>query len=502
MGIVLGSQFSVQTALPLDDRDTVADNTARDAINSGRRYIGFKTFSIASLKTYQLQTGITNSDWVDVSASTALTTADSLTAHAGGGQGSALALTAQINRVTTVATAGDSVKLPAATAGAQVMVINAAASNSMDIFPATGEAIDALGTNIQYPLTVTARNVTFVCVTNGTWISKAGGGGSSAPTATDSITAHAGGGQGSATALTSDINRITTVTTSGDSVKLPAATAGKSVIIINDGSNSTDIFPASGESIDSLATNAAFPLSTITRISTFVCAVAGLWRSEPIGRPRSASTGLTAHAGGGQGSALALTSDINRVTTVATAADSVKLPPALPGLEIVVINDGASAMDIFPASGEAIDSLATNSAYSLTTINKNVRLICASAGLWKSASGGGSGSGGYYVASGSNASPTAIASFAIIPYDYTLGARQVYFLKGTGGETLAGTPQIAAGTTVGYELLLIGCDDTNYLRFFDGNGMSINGEMYLYNKCSILLFWDGSNWFETSRGSR
>ena len=120
MGIVLGSQFSVQTALPLDDRDTVADNTARDAINSGRRYIGFKTFSIASLKTYQLQTGITNSDWVDISASTSLTTADTLTAFAGGGQASALALTAQINRVTTVATAGDSVKLPAATAGAQV----------------------------------------------------------------------------------------------------------------------------------------------------------------------------------------------------------------------------------------------------------------------------------------------------------------------------------------------------------------------------------------------
>ena len=289
MGIVLGSQFSVQTALPLDDRDTVADNTARDAINSGRRYIGFKTFSIASLKTYQLQTGITNSDWVDISASTSLTTADTLTAFAGGGQASALALTAQINRVTTVATAGDSVKLPAATAGAQVMVINAAATNSMDIFPVSGEAIDSLGANIQYPLTVANRNVTFVCVTAGTWISKAGGGG---------------------------------------------------------------------------------------------------------------------------------------------------------------------------------------------------------------------GSAGFYVASGSKASPTAIASVATIPYDYTKGARQVYFLTGTGGETLAGVPQIAAGTTVGYEMLLIGCDDTNYLRFFDANGMSINGEMYLYNKCSILLFWDGSNWFETSRSSR
>src|SRR5262249_51571665 len=58
------------------------------------------------------------------------TAANALTAHAGGGQGSALALTASINRVTTVATAADSVKLPAALAGQSIVVINAAAANS------------------------------------------------------------------------------------------------------------------------------------------------------------------------------------------------------------------------------------------------------------------------------------------------------------------------------------------------------------------------------------
>lgn len=91
-----------------------------------------------------------------------------LTAHAGGGQGSATALTKQINRVTTVATGGDSVILPAATAGKVVTVINAAAANAMNVFPASGEAINALSADTA--LSVAANKaVTFYCAVAGTW---------------------------------------------------------------------------------------------------------------------------------------------------------------------------------------------------------------------------------------------------------------------------------------------------------------------------------------------
>ena len=48
---------------------------------------------------------------------------------------------------------------------------------------------------------------------------------------TAGITAFAGGGQGSATALTTEINQISTCATGGDSVKLPAAAAGYMVAI-------------------------------------------------------------------------------------------------------------------------------------------------------------------------------------------------------------------------------------------------------------------------------
>lgn len=94
--------------------------------------------------------------------------ANALTAHAGGGQGSALALTKAINRVTTVATAGDSVVLPAALAGRSVVVVNAAAANAMDCFPASGEVINALAADAALSI-VANSSVMFNCAVDGTW---------------------------------------------------------------------------------------------------------------------------------------------------------------------------------------------------------------------------------------------------------------------------------------------------------------------------------------------
>lgn len=90
-----------------------------------------------------------------------------LTALAGGAQ-AGTALTRQINRVTTVTSAADSVQLPAATAGRVVTVINAAAANAMAVFPQTGEIINALAANAS--ISVAANKViTFYCALAGTW---------------------------------------------------------------------------------------------------------------------------------------------------------------------------------------------------------------------------------------------------------------------------------------------------------------------------------------------
>ena len=77
--------------------------------------------------------------------------------------------------------------------------------------------------------------------------------------------------------------------------------------------------------------------------------------------PGSTATGLTAHAGGGQASALALTAQYNRVDTVATAADSVKLPaPSFIGQEVEVMNNAAAnSMQVFGSGTDTINGVAT-----------------------------------------------------------------------------------------------------------------------------------------------
>lgn len=117
---------------------------------------------------------------------------DSITAFAGGGQTSAVLLTSAVNRVTVVGTANDSVKLPPCRTGAptgvgggypskslglMMYVINADAADSMNVFPSTGDAINALSANAAYAVAAN-KTVGFICATGtttGTWYSLLGG---------------------------------------------------------------------------------------------------------------------------------------------------------------------------------------------------------------------------------------------------------------------------------------------------------------------------------------
>jgi hypothetical protein len=112
----------------------------------------------------------TNIDPSDISGALADFTSatNAITAYAGGGQTNAVALTSTFNRVTTVGTAADSVKLPAAKAGMSIVVFNKAASNSLNVFPASGDSINALSADAAYALAVT-KGAMFVCCLDGKW---------------------------------------------------------------------------------------------------------------------------------------------------------------------------------------------------------------------------------------------------------------------------------------------------------------------------------------------
>lgn len=206
--------------------------------------------------------------------------------------------------------------------------------------------------------------------------------------AADALTAHAGGGQGSALALTAQTNRITTVATAGDSVALPPSVPGLEITVVNSGANPMQVYGSGTDTINDVATATGVPQMQ-NSICIYACSVAGKWYAEGTGQgyaaglmTESAADALTAHAGGGQASALQLTASINRVTTVGTAADSVKLPISAPGLSVVVINAAAvNAMQVFGTSPDTINGVATGTGVSLAA-GKTATYFCTVAGAW------------------------------------------------------------------------------------------------------------------------
>lgn len=109
-----------------------------------------------------------------------LSVTNAITAAAGGGATNAVLLTSAFNRVTVVASAGDSVKLPACVAGAAnagmsntvgvwIWVANADSTDSMDVFPATGDGINALTVTTGQFAILAGKSAMFVCGVAGTW---------------------------------------------------------------------------------------------------------------------------------------------------------------------------------------------------------------------------------------------------------------------------------------------------------------------------------------------
>lgn len=98
-------------------------------------------------------------------------------------------------------------------------------------------------TDSKYCLTIDANyNITF---DSGTYLRSVASG----------ITATNPGGQGD-NALTKDISEVATVGTANDAVTLPSAIIGMEVTIINNGANTLEIWPASGDNVGAGVNNA------------------------------------------------------------------------------------------------------------------------------------------------------------------------------------------------------------------------------------------------------
>lgn len=196
----------------------------------------------------------------------------SITAYAGGGQANATSLTNKFNFVTTCATRGDSVKVPAALQGMHMFVINQGAQ-MCSIYPQTGENFNGKAANAAISLPVNTYMEVF-CETDGVWQYRPI---VSVYTVSAGVTAYAGGGQANATQLNNEINEVSVVATNADSVKLRAATKGLRQVVDNtDSTQYCNVYPQTGDNFNGLAANAAVSLYAGSRYE-FICYTDGTW---------------------------------------------------------------------------------------------------------------------------------------------------------------------------------------------------------------------------------
>jgi hypothetical protein len=94
---------------------------------------------------------------------------------------------------------------------------------------------------------------------------------------------------------------------------------------------------------------------------------------------RSVGTGISA-AGATQGTATSLTKEINIVSTVASGA-GVKLPTAVAGMVINIVNTSANSLLVYPDTNGIINAQAANVAYTLPTLG-SLQFISSSTTQW------------------------------------------------------------------------------------------------------------------------
>jgi hypothetical protein len=173
--------------------------------------------------------------------------------------------------------------------------------------------------------------------------------------------------------------------------------------------------------------------------------------------------------------------------------------------QILTIHNGSSAATTIKhqsGTATAADRFVTPTGLDLTVAANSSAEFVYDTGQsrWVIKSGSGSGSGGgALLVTGSRASPSNITAAGGIAFTGP-DSRQLWFVQGDSADIdVTANPQIAAGSTVGQELVLVGRNDTQSLKLEDGTGLSLRGEIYLIADSVLSLFWDGTNWVETSR---
>jgi hypothetical protein len=100
---------------------------------------------------------------------------------------------------------------------------------------------------------------------------------------------------------------------------------------------------------------------------------------------RSISSSITANGANSQGDATVLTKEINIITTasgnVAANYAGVRLPNNIAGMVLIITNNSANVVNVWPAAGSQIRPLSTNSSMALA-VGSTLQFICADSTSW------------------------------------------------------------------------------------------------------------------------
>ena len=210
---------------------------------------------------------------------------DNITASPGGGQSGAFPINAQTSRVVTVATIGDSIMLPSATAGLELIVINHGL-NAMQVFGNSTDRIDDQAPGIGVAQ-MSNSMVIFTCVTAGNWYTEGLSSGFATSLGLQTFSyqtsnANIGNTQATGTPITTMMTNFNAAAIASGT--LPVAVPGLELTVHNISASIVTIFPNAGgtttEKINVLAANAGLAMAAGTS-TVFTSNVAGQWWTVP-----------------------------------------------------------------------------------------------------------------------------------------------------------------------------------------------------------------------------
>jgi hypothetical protein len=184
----------------------------------------------------------------------------------------------------------------------------------------------------------------------------------------------------------------------------------------------------------------------------------------------STQDNITASATQTQAGATPIVAQLSRVTTVASSGNAVVLPPALPGIDLIVANADGNPMTVFASGSDTVNGFAGN--VGVQQMAQCVAIyLCVSKGAWLSADLGTgystTGSGSFATfSSGTITAATTHTQAAATP----ITAMQVAVTVGNAGDGVLLPP-----AQIGLELLIANLSASLAGQLYASGSDTING---------------------------